>query len=150
MTIKQCKFRMLYCHYTLSFPNNWKWEMLYEKQNIQWKHYITVLKLFKVYSTTQDHYSLWDYCIFIPKFTATTKNLETNYTFLVNQECEGAKEWITHQFSYAMRHNDANNIAPTPWSLLRFKIFNKIDSFLKKCFNWPWRKKGRLHLWRGA
>ena len=37
---------------TLSFLNNWKWEMLYEEQNILWKHYINVLKLLKIYNTT--------------------------------------------------------------------------------------------------
>ena len=29
----------------LSFLSNWKWEMLFEKQNIRWKHYINVLKI---------------------------------------------------------------------------------------------------------
>ena len=29
---------------------------------------------------------------FYSKVYRNTKNLETNYTFLVNQECEGAKE----------------------------------------------------------
>ena len=33
----------------LSFLNNWKWEMLYEKQNIQWKYCINVLKLLRFY-----------------------------------------------------------------------------------------------------
>ena len=42
--------------------------MSYEEQNIQWKHYIIVLKLLKVYNTTQDHYSPWDYCVLIQKF----------------------------------------------------------------------------------
>ena len=37
---------------TFSFPNNWKWEMLYEEQNIQWKHCISVLKLLIVSNTT--------------------------------------------------------------------------------------------------
>ena len=37
---------------TLSFLNNWKWKMLYEEQNIQWKHYINMLKLLKFYNTT--------------------------------------------------------------------------------------------------
>ena len=27
-------------------------EMLYEEQNIQWKHYINVLKLIKIYNAT--------------------------------------------------------------------------------------------------
>ena len=53
---------------TLSFLNNWKWEMLFEEQNIQWKHYINVLKLRKVYNTISDHYSLLAYCAFIPTF----------------------------------------------------------------------------------
>ena len=64
MTIKQCKFIMLCCHYyALTF--NWKWGILYEKQDIQWKHYSNVQKLFKVYNTTYDHYSPWAYCAFI-------------------------------------------------------------------------------------
>ena len=37
---------------TLSFLNNWKWEMLFEEQNIPWKHSINVLELLKVYSKT--------------------------------------------------------------------------------------------------
>ena len=37
---------------TFSFPNNWKWEMLYEEQNIQWKHCISVLKLLIVSNST--------------------------------------------------------------------------------------------------
>ena len=48
MTTKQCKFSMLCGHYYTflsEFLNNWKWEMLYEEQNIQWEHYINVLKL---------------------------------------------------------------------------------------------------------
>ena len=52
---------------TLSFLNNWKWEMLYEEQNIQWKRYIIVLKLLKVYNTTKDRYSFWTYFVFIQK-----------------------------------------------------------------------------------
>ena len=37
---------------TLSFLNNWKWEILYEEQNIQWEHYIDALTLLKVCNTT--------------------------------------------------------------------------------------------------
>ena len=37
---------------TFSFLNNWKWETLIEEKNIRWKHYINMLKLLKVYSTT--------------------------------------------------------------------------------------------------
>ena len=36
----------------ISFLNNWKWEILFEGQNIRWKHYIDVLNLLKVYNTT--------------------------------------------------------------------------------------------------
>ena len=39
--------------------------MLYEKQNMQWNHHINALKLFKVYNTTYNYYSLWAYCVFI-------------------------------------------------------------------------------------
>ena len=52
---------------THSFLNNWKWETLYEEQNIRWKHYIYVLKLLKVGNATKDHYLLHAYCIFILK-----------------------------------------------------------------------------------
>ena len=46
--------------------------MLYEEQNIQWKHYLNVLKLLKVYNATWDHYSLWAYCAFIQVSTYLT------------------------------------------------------------------------------
>ena len=42
--------------------------MLYEEQNIPRKHYINMLKLLKVYNTTQDHYLFRAYCVFIQNF----------------------------------------------------------------------------------
>ena len=37
----------------LHFLLNWKWkcEMVYEEQNVQWKHDINMLKLLQVYNT---------------------------------------------------------------------------------------------------
>ena len=56
-------------------------------QNMQLKHYRNALKLFEVYNTTQDSYSLWSYCVFTRKFAAAIKNLKTNYTFFVKETC---------------------------------------------------------------
>ena len=44
-----------------------------------------------------------------------------------------SKQWLTYQFSYAMRH---------------FQASNKIDSFLKNVSNVLDSKKCRLHLWK--
>ena len=41
------------------------------------------------------------------------------------------KGWVAYRFSYAMHHNDANNIPPSPYYMPHFQIFDKTDSFLK-------------------
>ena len=38
---------------------------------------------------------------------------------------------VTYQFSYAMHHNDANKITPTPCQIRHFQNFDKTDSFDK-------------------
>ena len=68
MTTKQCNISMLcsdYYTFLSEFLNTWKQEMLYEEQDIQWKHNVNVLKFLKIYNTIKDHYSLWAYCVFI-------------------------------------------------------------------------------------
>ena len=45
------------------------------------------------------------------------------------------KGGVTYQFSYAMRHNDANKMTPTPCNMLDFQNFDKTDSFLKPALN---------------
>ena len=52
-------------------------EILYVKQNIQWKHYSHALKIVKICDTTWDYYLLWAYCVLIRKFPAATKFLKT-------------------------------------------------------------------------
>ena len=51
------------------------------------------------------------------------------------------KVWVTYQFLYAMRHNDANNMPfpsrPPLTTLLLFQIFDKILSFLKNVLKVP-------------
>ena len=61
------------------------------------------------------------------------------------------KGWVTYRFSYAVRHNDANNMTPPPNYYMRhLQIFDKIDSFLKNVSNVLDNKKVRLHLGRTA
>ena len=42
---------------------------------------------------------------------------------------------VTYQFSYAMRHNDADKMTPHPLPYASFPELNKIDSFLKLILN---------------
>ena len=64
-------------------------EMLYEEQNIQWKHYINALKLLNF---TTHHKTIIRFRLIVFLFKslnefnlpAATKNWVTNYTFVVN------------------------------------------------------------------
>ena len=63
------------------------------------------------------------------------------------------KGWVAYRFSYALRHNGANNMTPPPpppslllGYLRHSQIFHKIDSFLKILLNDFSSKKGSLHL----
>ena len=49
---------------TLSFLNNWKWKMLYEEQNIRWKHYINVLKLLSLQHNIRPLFALGLLCYY--------------------------------------------------------------------------------------
>ena len=75
---------------TLFFLNNWKWEMLYEEQNIQWKHFINVLKLLTKFTTQHKTIIRIGLIVFLFKrlnvfnLLEATKILITNYTFFVN------------------------------------------------------------------
>ena len=54
-------------------------------------------------------------------------------------------------FLQVMRHNDVNNITPSPYFMRHFQMFHKIDSFLKNVTNANvTAKKGRLQLCRTA
>ena len=73
----------------ISFLNNWKWEILFEGQNIRWKHYIDVLNLLKL---TIQHKTIIRFGLILFLFKslntfnllAAIKSWITNYTFLVN------------------------------------------------------------------
>ena len=79
MKIEHAWARVIVIIITSSFLNNWKWENLDEKQDMQqWKHCSNALKLFKVRLRL---------CVFIRKFLAATKKLKTNYTFFVKPTC---------------------------------------------------------------
>ena len=53
------------------------------------------------------------------------------YRMLLSFQTSVTKELITYQFSYPLRHNDANHMIPHPLLLRHFQIFIKIDSFPK-------------------
>ena len=67
------------------------WEMLYEEQNIQWKHYINVLKLLTKFTTQHKTIICFELIVFLLKsedvfnLSAATKNLRKitpfNYKF---------------------------------------------------------------------
>ena len=89
-----------------SFLNNWKWEMLHEKQYAM-KTYSNALKLFQSlqYNIRPLSYSIWSYCVFVRKFVAATKILNytlhlTNYTFFVKPTCslptQETRRWMTN------------------------------------------------------
>ena len=61
--------------------NNWKWEILYEEQNNQWKHYINAPQSLKISDTN------------VFNLSAAKKILGTNCTFFVEKQ-EGNDKFL--------------------------------------------------------